>query len=108
MTPTFTFGTGIEGAAEASRPTCNPCRENDCSRCPTVLAQNDVIDSDFECACFHRDPEEHEAAFAERQEKRDEGFSPWDDHGPMAGSYRPRGYYASSHREYERWAGDLY
>jgi hypothetical protein len=112
--PEFTFRSGAKAAAEAvRRPTCNPCREDDHGRCPTVLAKNDIIESTFDCACCFADEDKHDADFADRQEKRYEG-SPWEDHGPMAGGYfhpetdyaPSRGYYSRMHREYQRWAGD--
>jgi hypothetical protein len=100
----FTFRTGVDQAIEASRPTCHPCKENDHGRCPTVLTKNDIIFSDFDCACFRRDVERHEEDFTERQENTYSSgydyFNPATDLGPPT-----RGYYASQRREARRWGG---
>lgn len=84
-----------------TRPTCNPCQEDDHGRCATVLGEAylGATDSTFPCRCYHGDPEGHQTACDERQTAYAEGRQ---EHQEISLSYG-----AASRREYQRWAEEM-
>jgi hypothetical protein len=94
---------GANKAVESARPTCNPCQDDHHGRCATVLgpAYLDVIETRFDCACYHRSIENHQAAADENQDEVNSHFgrADWDPEG--------RSYYASQRREYQNWAEEM-
>lgn len=45
----------------SSMPTCNRCRSGEHSYCPTAITRHTSGDfsSDFECRCYHEEPDMH-------------------------------------------------